>query len=717
MVTIEIDGNSYKVSPGRMLIEVTDELGITVPRFCYHKKLSISANCRMCLVEVEKAPKPLPACATPINDGMKVWTKSPKALAAQRSVMEFLLINHPLDCPVCDQGGECELQDLSVGYGGGKSRYLERKRSVNNNNIGPLISTEMTRCIHCMRCVRFGIEIAGVQELGATGRGDQTLVGTYLSKSIDSELSGNMIDLCPVGALTAKPSQFKARAWEMKKVPGVSPHDAIGSNIEFHVRKNEIFRVVPRENGEINETWLSDRDRFSYLSLKATDRLTTPMLKKEGEWQAVDWETALVKTSEYLKSVNGDELGFLASPSSTTEEFFLLKKIATGLQCNNIDHRIFQTDFKLEPNEITASRFGLSLNEIEQCDQILIIGSYLRKEIPLLNHRIRNAVLKNKCKVYLLNIEDYSWNFSVSQKWICSPENLVIELLSITKSILNYNSLDESGDFQSISENIVVDESKQRFAELFSSGKKRYILMGNFVLTSPEFSTIRAISRILANACNATIGFTGFGGNSVGAHACEILPTASKGRNILEMLNNNTKGYFLLNVEPDKEFQYTEIAMEAFKKADFNISLTGFFSEKSKKICDIVLPIAQLGENEGSFVNGLGMNQSFNAAIQPPGQTKPAWRVLRVLSNLLNLPEIEFNSISDIQTLLTPRLKDFSVKLVDRDTWQGKISAFNKKNGVKIRVPSPYDVDCLTRRSQALQKTEDANMNLSFTLK
>lgn len=407
LVNIEVNGVPMQARKGQMLIEVTDAHDVYVPRFCYHEKLAIAANCRMCLVEVEKAPKPLPACATPVAEGMKVFTRSAKAIAAQKAVMEFLLINHPLDCPICDQGGECELQDLAMGFGRDISRYTERKRVVKDKDIGPLVSTDMTRCIHCTRCVRFTQEIQGLQELGTIGRGESTEIGTYIERSVDHELSANIIDLCPVGALNNKPYRYRARAWEMTQHPLVSPHDSVGTNIYAHVLRGRVMRVVPRVNEAINENWIADRDRFSHQAFYSDDRLLKPMMREGGIWQETDWETALAAAAERLgriaKQQGGAQLGALAWPAATLEELTLFARIVRGLGSANLDHRLRRSDFRDEAHEAAYPSLGCAIADLERLDSLLVIGSNLREEVPLIAHRVRKAAVRNGAKVAFVN--------------------------------------------------------------------------------------------------------------------------------------------------------------------------------------------------------------------------------------------------------------------------------------------------------------------------
>ncbi|MEO7107701.1 MAG: NADH-quinone oxidoreductase subunit NuoG, partial [Rhodoferax sp.] len=390
MIEIELDGKKVDIVEGSMIMHAAEKAGTYIPHFCYHKKLSIAANCRMCLVDVEKMPKPMPACATPVTQGMIVRTKSEKAIKAQKSVMEFLLINHPLDCPICDQGGECQLQDLAVGYGSSSSRYEEEKRVVFHKDIGPLISMEeMSRCIHCTRCVRFGQEIAGAMELGMSHRGEHAEIEAFVGLTVDSELSGNMIDICPVGALTSKPFRYSARTWELSRRKSVSPHDSTGTNLVIQVKNNTVMRVVPLENEAVNECWIADRDRFSYEALNSADRLTTPMLKQGGEWKSVDWQTALEYVAHGLQSIKASQgaasIGALVSPHSTLEELYLAGALVRGLGSENIDYRLRNADFA--NSHAGARHLGMAIADLNNLERVLVVGSNLRKDHPLFAQR------------------------------------------------------------------------------------------------------------------------------------------------------------------------------------------------------------------------------------------------------------------------------------------------------------------------------------------
>src|SRR6478609_2735306 len=413
-VNIEIDGNVIAVPANSTVIEAANRLGIYIPHFCYHKKLSIAANCRMCLVQVEKAPKPLPACATPVAEGMKVQTHSAAAIGAQKGVMEFLLINHPLDCPICDQGGECQLQDLAVGYGASNSRYEEEKRVVLHKDVGPLISME-----EMTRCVRFGQEVAGVMELGMIHRGEHSEITTVLGDTVDSEVSGNMIDLCPVGALTSKPFRYSARNWELSRRKSVAPHDSSGANLIVQVKSNRVMRVLPLENEAVNECWLADRDRFSYEALNSDERLTAPMLKQGGEWKQVNWQTALEYVANGLKQIKTDHgarsIGALVSPHSTVEELFLAGKLVRGLGSENIDYRLRNAQFA----EREGVRWlGTSIASLSELQRVLVVGSNLRKDHPLFAQRIRQSVRKGGALSALTSPElladDEAWAMPVA---------------------------------------------------------------------------------------------------------------------------------------------------------------------------------------------------------------------------------------------------------------------------------------------------------------
>ncbi len=697
MVKVEINGQIVEAHEGDMLIDVADDAQISIPRFCYHKKLSIAANCRMCLVEVEGAWKALPACATPVTDGMKVHTKSAKAIAAQKSVMEFLLINHPLDCPICDQGGECELQDVAMDYGDDISRYSEGKRVVSDRDAGSLIKTDMTRCIHCTRCVRFGQEVAGMKELGSTGRSEWMSIGTYIEKSITSEMSGNMIDLCPVGALTSKPFRYTARAWELKAHASISAHDSMGSNVSIHSKNGQVKRVVPRTNESINEVWLSDRDRFAYEGLNSEDRLTQPMVKENGQWVVVDWETALKVTVEGLQDVlsSTKEIGVLASANSTLEELYLLQKLARGLGIEHIDFRHRQTDFSLDKTGFHTPLLTQEIVSVEEADVVLIIGSYLRKELPILNHRIRKAVVSNGAKAIVVNPDMLEFNFKVEHA--DTAQGMVSELAGITKAVL-----DISGN---ISPNwlneITVTESQQKIAQCLCSAKSASIMVGQISHMHPDFSTIQVLAALISANTSANLNILPMAANEVGAHLVNFLPKA--GKNSSEMLSSNLKAYINLNIEPELDFTAGEKALSAMKNANFVVNLTAFESEIQREYADVLLPIAAFAETAGTFVNATGLKQSFKMSVDPKGDSKAAWKIFRVLGNMFDLEDFEYTHSNEVLR----EVLDNQVIQIDLSSVTCQLP---KNNDSTVELVSPYAVDALVRRAPSLQATPDADV-------
>jgi len=696
MVTIEVDGRELQARAGTLLIEVTDAAGINVPRFCYHKKLSVAANCRMCLVEVAKVPKPVPACATPVNQGMQVFTRSPLALAAQKGTMEFLLINHPLDCPICDQGGECELQDVALGYGNDASRFVEGKRVVPDRDIGPLIATDFTRCIHCTRCVRFGAEIAGVRELGATGRGEHMEIGTYIERSVDSELSGNIIDICPVGSLTSKPFLYSARAWELVQRKSIAPHDSVGSNVNLHVRRNRVMRVHPRDNEAVNECWISDRDRFSYEGLYSTDRLTRPLVKKNGSWIEADWQDALDAVAHGLKKArgtSGNRLAALVSPNSTLEELYLAQKLMRGLGSENIDFRIRQGDFRGE--EPAFPWLGQTIAELEKLNAALLIGSNIRKEQPLLAHRLRKAALEG-AQISFINPFEAELNYRASQL-VVSPANMVSALAAVAKAL---------GASGGVVDGAEVGDVHQALAELLKSGEKAAVLLGNLAVAHPDYSMLRWLASLIAEKSGASLGYLPEAANSVGARLSGALPGAD-GSNAQEMLNNPHKGYLLMGVEPGLDFWNPAKALETLGQAEFVAALSAFRSQSLEQVADVILPIASFAETSGTYVNAQGDWQSFTGAVSPFGESRPAWKVLRVLGNLLDVAG--FDQVSSEQILAEvrqlagdKRLENRAVNGVDNP------ASLTGADMIRIGDVPIYAADPLVRRADSLQKTKDA---------
>lgn len=717
-VQIEVNGQVLTASPEQMLIEVTDANDIYIPRFCYHKKLSVAANCRMCLIEVEKAPKPLPACATPVMDGMKVSTQSALAVEAQKSVMEFLLINHPLDCPICDQGGECELQDLAMGYGGDVSRYQEKKRVVMDKNIGALIQTDMTRCIHCTRCVRFGEEIAGLREMGATGRGEYMEIGTYIEKSLSSELSGNIIDICPVGALTSKPFRYSARSWEMVQKQGIAPHDSVGSNIELHIKEDIIKRVVPAENEAINEVWLSDRDRFSYEGLYSADRLQKPMIKNSGIWKEVDWKTAFAFIREQLQIImshyGGSQLGGLASATATLEELYLLQKLLRGLDCHNIDHRLRQKDFRQQEADPLFPYLGTAIADLETVDTCLLIGSNIRKEQPILNHRLRKAALKG-AEIMVINSVNYDFNYDVSATIIQSPVDLPIELASIIKAVVEINSVAVDDALQALIVDVAVNDTHKLMAKKLADAEHGLVLLGNLAQAHEQFSVLKMLALTLTKLTHVQFGFLSEAANSSGACLAGMLPhrgvggmtTGKVGLNADTMFSQTLRAYILLGIEPELDCWDGKKAMQALHSANFVLSLTAYQSEKMKEYADVLLPIASFAETSGTYINIAGQAQSFTGVVPPVGQARPTWKILRVLANQLDLSQFQYNSSEEVYNEINASIGDLTHMSVGQWTLPKSLKT-EKTNLQRITEVPMYRVDPLTRRAEALQNTEDS---------
>ncbi|TCO83064.1 NADH dehydrogenase subunit G [Plasticicumulans lactativorans] len=658
LIKIEVDGVPLEAKKGQMLIEITDKAGITVPRFCYHKKLSVAANCRMCLVEVEKAPKPLPACATPVMDGMKVYTQSAKAIAAQKGTMEFLLINHPLDCPICDQGGECELQDVSMGYGGDVSRFVERKRVVKDKDIGPLISTEMTRCIHCTRCVRFGEEIAGCRELGATGRGEHTEIGTYIKTSLTSELSGNVIDLCPVGALTAKPSRYKARAWEIVQHPSIATHDAVGSNTYLHLRRGHIVRVVPRENEQINEIWLSDRDRFSYQGLYSEDRVQKPMVRVEAELHATDWETAVQFATRGIKKIIGtygaEQVGVLASPNLALEDLYLVQKFARTLGIFNIDHRLRQVDFSNDPENVVYPSLEMSIADLEHIDNILLIGTNIRMEQPMLAHRLRKAAMRG-AHVFAINPRDFGFAFPLTTKITARPSEMLASLRRVALMVA------EKTGKKAISNEPLNEEKDNEWviADALSNGRRSLIIFGQLAIAHPAYSDLRSLVQFISNQTGTSVAYIGDGANASGAVMAGVLPCRGPGAKLLEnvgldtqaMFSKKLKAYVLIGIEPEFDCINPGLASEAIGSAQEVLALTSYLRPGGvlDRVATCILPISAYAESGGTLVNIEGNWQTSSAGgVRSVGESRPVWKVSRVMANVLGLEGFEYTSSDQI---------------------------------------------------------------------
>ncbi len=692
LINVEVDGRPLKAKKGQMIIQLTDAAGVYVPRFCYHEKLSIAANCRMCLVEVEKAPKPMPACATPVAEGMKIFTRSARAVAAQKATMEFLLINHPLDCPICDQGGECELQDLALGFGAAASRFDERKRVVKDKNLGPLISTDMTRCIHCTRCVRFTAEIAGLQELGATGRGETMEIGTWIEKSVDHELSGNVIDLCPVGALNSKPFRHRARSWEMTEHALVSPHDPVGTNLWGHVLRGRLMRVVPRTNEEINETWIADRDRFSCDGIYAPDRLREPMMREDGRWRSVGWETALAGTAELLRAASkqggAGRIGFLGSPGSTTEEAYLLGRLARGLGSHNVDTRLRQLDFSDQQQDPPYPGLGLALRDIESLSGLLLVGCQVRAEAPILAHRARKAALAG-CKVSLISTRAQECHFPVHHQIVASAGELVTELATLA-----------AGGKHS--------DAKRAVVEALSSGPSA-IVLGGIAMRHSRFAELRAAAAALAKQTGAKLGFLPDGGNAAGAALAGALPhrlpgakpDPEPGLDVQGMLAAPLAACVLFGgIEADHDIGVSG-ASQALAACQRVIAITPFADPASMLIATILLPMGTFAETSGSYVNFEGRWQSFNGCAQPVGEARPGWKILRVLGNQLGLAGFNYDSSAEVLAELQ--------QVAGQIAYDGRFAGVHEfraaAGGTTTELPI-YRVDAIVRRAMALQMTQ-----------
>jgi NADH-quinone oxidoreductase subunit G len=704
MIEIELDGKKVDIVEGSMIMHAAEKAGTYIPHFCYHKKLSIAASCRMCLVDVEKMPKPMPACATPVTQGMIVRTKSEKAIKAQKSVMEFLLINHPLDCPICDQGGECQLQDLAVGYGGSSSRYEEEKRVVFHKDIGPLVSMEeMSRCIHCTRCVRFGQEIAGVMELGMSHRGEHAEIETFLGQSVDSELSGNMIDICPVGALTSKPFRYSARTWELSRRKSISPHDSTGTNLIIQVKNDRVMRVVPLENDAVNECWIADRDRFSYEALNSSERLLSPMLKQGGEWKSVDWQTALEYVAHGLQSVKKSHgattIGALVSPHSTLEELSLAGSLVRGLGSENIDFRLRNAEFEVVQQ---GARFlGMTIGELSQLQRVLVIGSSLRKDHPLFAQRIRQAV-RLGCVVSSINEREMDWAMPLRHQCVIPFTAWVQAVADIAFVIAQ-----EKGISAPLTGN-ATDIAKE-VAKSLMTGEKRAILLGNAAAHHPHASHLLALSNWIGAQTGAVVGFLSEAANTVGAQLVGALP-GKGGLNAGQMMSGGLKAAILLNNEPEFDSAAGLAAVHSLGQCEMVVTLSPF---KANMACsDVLLPIAPFTETPGTFVNAEGRMQTFNAVVKPQGEARPAWKVLRALANVLNLPGFEFDSAQQVLSQIHRESGGVVPDHAPADRLSNACSLSSSDFGSSI-VPCSadiYQLDGIVRRASSLQLTADARV-------
>ena len=704
MVEIEIDGKKVEVPAGSMVMDAANKLGTYIPHFCYHKKLSIAANCRMCLVEVEKAPKPLPACATPVTQGMIVRSNSDKAVTAQKGVMEFLLINHPLDCPICDQGGECQLQDLAVGYGGSASRYQEEKRVVFHKSVGPLISMEeMSRCIHCTRCVRFGQEIAGVMELGMLGRGEHAEITSFVGKTVDSELSGNMIDLCPVGALTSKPFRYSARTWELSRRKSVSAHDGLGSNLTVQVKNNKVMRVVPLENDAINECWISDKDRFAYEGLNSADRLTKPMIKQGGQWQETDWQTALEYVAHGLKNIKHEHganaIVGVAAANSTLEELSLLQRVVRGLGSEHIDFRLRQADFSL--SDKIKPWLGMSISAFAQLGQVFVIGSFLRKDHPLLAARLRQSV-KNGAKLSVVHSTDDDLLISLANKVVLAPSAWVGFLAEVAVAVANKKEISKPAGFETLQ----VSAPAQAIAVNLLSGTdtaRSGIFIGNAASQHPESAKIHALVEWIAKNSDAGFGYLTEAANTVGGYLAQANSSATAS----SVFAQAKKAYLVLHAETEFDCANPQQARTALNQAEMVIIMSPF--KHGADYADVLLPVSPFTETAGTFVNCEGRAQSFHGVVKPLGETRPAWKVLRVLGNLLGLENFEYETAEAVRDeVLGKGVTDLSSQLNNIAALAPTMSSLADAGLERVSDVPIYSTDAIVRRAESLQKTSDA---------
>ncbi|KAI3592878.1 NADH-ubiquinone oxidoreductase chain G [Cupriavidus sp. U2] len=711
MVELEIDGKKVEVAEGSLVMEAARKLGTYIPHFCYHRKLSIAANCRMCLVEVEKAPKALPACATPVTPGMKVFTNSEKAVKAQKSVMEFLLINHPLDCPICDQGGECQLQDLAVGYGASESRYKEEKRVVFHKNVGPLISMEeMTRCIHCTRCVRFGQEVAGVMELGMLNRGEHSEITTFVGQTVDSELSGNMIDLCPVGALTSKPFRYSARTWELARRKSVSPHDGVGANLVVQTKNQRVMRVVPLENEDVNECWISDKDRFSYEGVNSADRLTRPMLKQGNQWMETDWQTALEYVANGLASIKrdhgADQIAAIASPHSTLEELFLLGKLVRGLGSDNVDFRLRQTDFSAALKG--APWLGMPIADVTTLQRALVIGASLRKDQPLLASRLRQAAKKG-ARVAVIGTGGEDLLMPLAARIDVAPSGWTAALAGVARAVAAAKGVAAPAG----TDGFDGGDAARTVADALLSGERRAVFLGNEAVRHPQFSALHALAQWIATETGATLGFLTEAANTVGGYIAGALPQQG-GANAQAMFDAPRKAYIVLNAEAEFDTADARKALAALQQAGTVVVLSPFRSEAAMQYADVILPIAPFTETAGTFVNAEGRAQSFNGVVRALGESRPGWKVLRVLGNLLDVPGFDFETAEAVRDAALVKLAP--AQLNNATDAPIRVTAAATTGIERIADVPIYHADPIVRRADSLQLTAAARRAMTVGL-
>ena len=712
-VNITINNVLHSVDEGTMLIEITDELGIYIPRFCYHEKLSIAANCRMCLVEVENSSHALPACATPVTDGMVVDTLSHSTKTAQQSTMEFLLINHPLDCPICDQGGECELQDLAYAYGKNNSRFDLQKLTKPNDDLGPLVSTDMTRCIMCTRCTRFGSEVAGIEELGTMGRGETSNISTYVKQTVNHELSGNIIDLCPVGALNNKPYRYTDRTWEMDQIQSVSPHDCVGTNLYMHVKNNKIKRVVPMQNESINETWIADRDRFGFDGIYSEDRLLTPLIRNNGtliESTIEESRHQLNATiSSLIQSNKTDNIAALISPSVSLNEQFIFSNYLSQLGIRNIDHRINQVDFSGDTLDPLFPHLNIKLNTIEKMETIFVIGSDLRRETPLISHWVKKAADKG-ASIHFMDIALREYHFPISDYIITDTQSLVENIGLVAKAASTIAQLDVPQHIQEQLDNLSEPSAthKQIAQSLFT--KTNTLLLNGLVSRShSDFSLIRSYINILASLTNSNLGELTSGANSVGAYITGCIPhrnllgqSSQAGLNALEIASKNHDLIILYGLEID-DCLYNQMLAEALKGSKKVVVFNSFMESVINDHADIVIPINTIYESKGSFINLTGQVQNFNQELLLPNDY---YSNEALLTDLVNERDLDIPSFNDFMKGLESFIDQ---SIANRN--------YIKEFPVKTNNPSPiditntfnmYSIDAILRRSKPLQQTKES---------
>ena len=710
MVNIEIDGKALQAPKGSMIIQAADKAGINIPRFCYHPKLAIAANCRQCLVEVEMngkpIPKPQPACATPVGEGMKVSTRSDKALHWQRDVMEFLLINHPLDCPICDQGGECELQDVALGYGRSVSRFTERKRTVPDEDLGPLVATEMTRCIQCTRCVRFMGEIAGTYELGGMNRGEGLEIGTYIGKAIDSEIGGNIIDVCPVGALTNKPFRFRARAWELVARPSIGYHDALGSNLWLHTRRGEVLRTVPRDNEPVNECWLSDRDRYSHQGLYADDRLQVPMVKRDGSWQEVQWDVAIKSAVEALREA-GQDTGFLVHPSTSNEEGELLRRLSRGMGSAHLDHRLRLQDLSDQP---FARAFGTPVAELDKVGAALLVGCHLRHEMPLLSQRLRRAV-RGGAVVHAVGSLKLDQGHALAGETVVAPPQLPAAILAIARAAADAGELKPSATLSPALEGVQADEAAKAAFEALSKAGQAVVLFGEMASTHPRAATLRAAARYIAEAARAGFNEIPLGANAVGLARTGVLP-GEGGLDTCGMIEKPRRGYVLYGVDLPYDFADSTRAMKSLMGAETVVAFSAYGGRTLRDVADVILPLALLPEIEATLTNVDGLDQHVNAGATAPGQARAGWKILRALGGELGIEGFAFERFSeltgDVHSAVPPQVEQLSPSAPGGEGMTRIASMPIYRSDAVLRRADALNAHPLTRGAAARMHADDA---------